>query len=117
MSNIVPLKLKPKLPLTVPIELWEEMAAKTSVAFADSYLSGAELNNHVLTAKTNIAFHRLKQNSDAAGLLDKLEIRLARPPHTGNFAEPSRTEVFACRRCRMTTKGDHWPKCTDKLCP
>ncbi len=62
------------------------MAQATSVAFADSYLSGATLINDVLTTKTNIAFDRIMWNWDAMELLQETKIKLTCP--NGRIGKP-----------------------------
>lgn len=70
---------EPRLPLTVPLSLWTQMARAVSPAFADSYLSGARLAGDELTTRTRTAFDRLKMRSEAGSLLNGLGIKLVAP--------------------------------------
>jgi hypothetical protein len=87
--------LQPKLPLTVALPFWQEMAGKTSVAFADSYLSGATLVNRRLITKTNIAFDRVAQNFDAMTMLRALGITLVSPNGRVVAGPPERKRIEA----------------------
>ena len=73
------IKPEPKLALTVPLALWEGLAETTSIAYADSYLSGAVLRGNVLTPKTVTAYERLKFRAETATLLQRLGIELTCP--------------------------------------
>jgi hypothetical protein len=74
-----PEDLRPKLPLTVPLGLWESIARETYPAFADSYLSGADLVGSKLRTKYLIAFDRIAANAAAMRALAELGIALAKP--------------------------------------
>ncbi len=78
--------LRPKLPLTVPMDIWQEVASASSVAFADSYLSGAEVVGATLKTKTNIAFDRLGRHQEAFKALADLGLRLLSP--NGRVGKP-----------------------------
>jgi hypothetical protein len=69
----------PRLPLTVPLSLWGQLAALVSPAFADSYLSGAQLSGDRLTPRTLTAFERLRESLPARGLLQGLGLDLIKP--------------------------------------
>lgn len=71
--------LTPQLPLTVTFRLWEAIAETTSVAFADSYLSGAFQAANVLTTKTGVACDRLWANADVRRVLKGQGIKLRNP--------------------------------------
>jgi hypothetical protein len=85
--------LQPKLPLTVGLPFWQEMAGKTSVAFADSYLSGATMANRRLITKTNIAFDRVSRNFDAMVLMRSLGVTLVSPNGRVATAPPERKRI------------------------
>lgn len=59
------------LPITVPIEVHEEVAAATSEAFAISYLCGAVVASGVLRPRTMIARERLLADKAARHALDR----------------------------------------------
>lgn len=69
----------PKLPLTVPMQVWVPFATETSPAFADSYLSGADLLGTRLTPKTVTAWMRLRESFGAKKALAGLGLTLAKP--------------------------------------
>jgi hypothetical protein len=87
---------QPKLPLTVPLALWETMARETYAAFADSYLSGAELSGATLRTKTFMAYSRIAGNGAALRVLRDLNIRLVKPD--GTFDEHHRRETMSEQR-------------------
>ena len=58
----------------------------------------------------------VEDQAERIALFDRLaQDRLSAPEPPK--AAPMRFEVHACERCRITTKGDHWPKCADRFCP
>lgn len=86
-------ELQPKLPLTVALPFWQEMASKTSIAFADSYLSGATLANRRLMTKTNIAFDRLAHNFDAMVLFNRSGVTIVSPNGRVASGPPERKHI------------------------
>lgn len=56
--------------LTVPLGLWKAVSAATSPSFADSYLSGAIVQDGALIAKTKTAFNHLTASGPASSALD-----------------------------------------------
>lgn len=70
----------PNLPLTVPYDLWEKVAAVASPEYADSYLSGAELHEGRLLPRTQTAWERLKDNWPVKELFRREKITLIKPP-------------------------------------
>jgi hypothetical protein len=73
-------KLYPSLALTVDRDFWEKMAVATSVEYADSYLSGAELYNGRLLPRTVTAWERLKDSWAARKVLSDAGVSLIKPP-------------------------------------
>jgi len=73
-------KFTPVLRLTVPRELWDEIADYTSREYADSYLCGAVLHNNRLLPRTRMAWTRLMDNFNAMAILKKRKIELVKPP-------------------------------------
>jgi hypothetical protein len=70
----------PNLPLTVPYDLWEKVAAVTSPEYADSYLSGAEVHEGRLLPRTQMAWERLKESWPVREVFRQEQITLIKPP-------------------------------------
>lgn len=70
----------PKLPVTVPPELYDAVKAVCTEPFADSYLSGAVVVEGRLLPRTQMAWERLSQNPAAKGVLRRQKITLVPPP-------------------------------------
>lgn len=71
----------PKLPVTVDVDFYTAMARATSEAFADSYLSGAELYAGRLLPRTHIAWERLRENGAAMKVMNQQCVKLIEPPY------------------------------------
>lgn len=71
----------PNLPLTVEFEFYAAVASVTSEAFADSYLSGAELHQGRLLPRTHKAWERLNESWAARTAIRAANVRLIEPPH------------------------------------
>lgn len=76
----------PKLPVTVDYDFYAAIAKATSEAFADSYLSGAEMYAGKLLPRTHIAWDRLRENQSVARVLNQQCVKLVEPPY---FTEAS----------------------------
>lgn len=73
-------ELRPRLPLTVDMDLWKAVAEATSGAYADSYLSGADHYQGRLLPRTQTAWMRLKDNRFAMHVLNSMGVNLIKPP-------------------------------------
>lgn len=73
--------LSPNLNLTVPRDLWDALAIETSGAFADSYLSGAELYDSKLLPWTHIGWTRLRDSKAAMWVFRQKGVTLVEPPY------------------------------------
>jgi hypothetical protein len=81
---------KPKLPLTVPQSIWNDVCTAVSREFADSYLSGAEVIGRVLLPHTVTAYGRLDGSVKATKAIRSAGLRLVCPPPFGE--DESRAE-------------------------
>jgi len=71
----------PNLPVTVDYEFYHAVASVTSEAFADSYLSGAELHQGRLLPRTHKAWERLSESWAAKDAMRKAKVTLIEPPY------------------------------------
>jgi hypothetical protein len=74
---------KPRLPLTVPQSIWNDVCNAVSREFADSYLSGAEVIGNALLANTTLAYDRLNGSANATKAIRHAGLSLVRPPVFG----------------------------------
>lgn len=81
----------PKLPVTVDRDFYNAVARATSEAFADSYLSGAELYAGKLLPRTHIAWERLKENGAAMRVMNQQCVKLIEPP----YFDPARLDQMS----------------------
>jgi hypothetical protein len=70
----------PKLPVTVPLEVYGSVKAICGEPFADSYLSGAVIEDGRLIPRTQIAWERLCQSHGAKAALRQHKVSLVKPP-------------------------------------
>lgn len=70
----------PNLPVTVDYDFYLAVAHGTSEAFADSYLSGAELHEGRLLPRTQTAWERLKESYGAKEAMRKHQVTMIKPP-------------------------------------
>ena len=70
----------PSLPVTVEYDFYHAMAVGTSEAFADSYLSGAELHRGILLPRTHKAWERISDSWAARQVLREQKVVLKEPP-------------------------------------
>ena len=84
-------------PITVPFDLYEEVADTIRESFADSYLCGAYVRHDRLLPRTQTAWSRLKANAEFMAIIDRRGIQLMKPPPF----EPKREDVQQQRRKRI----------------
>lgn len=70
----------PKLIVTVPYEVYDAVKAAAGEPFADSYLSGAVVDDGRLLPRTQIAWERLMQHRGAMAALRQLKLFVVKPP-------------------------------------
>lgn len=69
----------PKMVVTVPRDLYDAVHAATYEAFADSYLSGAIVEDGRLIPRTQVAWSRISENPRAMQALREAKITLIKP--------------------------------------
>ncbi len=75
---------KPNFKLTVPESLYQAVCGNCGQPFADSYLTGAVLNNQKLTPRTVTGWGKMRDMGNFMRLLGELEIGLVKPePYPG----------------------------------
>lgn len=79
---------EPRLPLTVPMRLWQAVAEATYPAFADSYLSGADHIGQRITAHTTIAYDRMVRNHKVMAAFQVEDFALVKPLPFGHHDRP-----------------------------
>lgn len=78
----------PKLVVTVPHEFYHAMACACGEPYADSYLSGAVVDEGRLLPRTQVAWRRLTENWTAQKVLRDQKVRLVKPPLFNPMNDP-----------------------------
>ena len=84
-----------KFRLTVPESLYDAIASRISVEFADSYLTGASLTGTVIVPRTLTGYAKMMDRWDFREVLKEMGLSLAKPtPFPGEGDRLSAKELL-----------------------